>query len=86
MVVMKYVKGLTFEDALKQENVSPTFKTDLHQAFEHLHNAGYVFGDLHHPNVIVMPERTSTAQLINFDWAGKEGEVMYPVLISSSID
>lgn len=33
-----------------------------------------------------MPEGTFTAQLINFDWAGKEGEVKYPVSISSSID
>ena len=87
MVVMEYVKGLTFEEASKQETVFTRFKADLRRAFEQLHGAGYVFGDLRQPNVIVIPEgTTSTAQLIDFDWAGKAGEVKYPVFISSSID
>ena len=87
MVVMEYVQGLTFEEALKQKTVFAKFKTDLGQALDQLHSAGYVFGDLRRPNVIVTPHgRRSTAQLIDFDWAGKEGEVKYPVSISSSID
>ncbi|KAF8555881.1 hypothetical protein OG21DRAFT_1496013 [Imleria badia] len=86
MVVMEYVKGLTLEDALKQGKVSPDFKADLRRAFEQLHTAGYVFGNLQQRNVMVTREGTSTAQLINFDWAGKEGEVKYPLLISRSVD
>lgn len=86
MVVMEYVEGLTFDEALKQGNVPQKFKADLHQAFKHLHSAGYVFGDLRPPNVIVAPDRNSTAQLIDFDWAGKAGKVKYPVSISMSIN
>lgn len=87
MVVMEYVYGLTLEDALKQRKIPPRFKDDLREAFEQLHSAGYVFGDLRQPNVIVTPEEKgkSTAQLVDFDWAGKEGEVKYPVSISGSI-
>lgn len=86
MVVMEHVEGLTFEAASKQRELRPRFEADLRRAFEHLHTAGYVFGDLRKPNVIVTPERTSMIQLIDFDWSGKEGEVKYPVSISSSID
>ncbi|KAG8213574.1 hypothetical protein J3R82DRAFT_10230 [Butyriboletus roseoflavus] len=62
------------------------FQDDLSRAFEELHAAGYVFGDLRESNVIVTSglEGTSTAQLIDFDWAGKEGEVKYPISIPSS--
>lgn len=86
MVVMEYVNGLTFEEAMNRGKVPQKFKDDLLRAIKCLHDSGFVFGDLRAPNVMVMPEGTSTVQLINFDWAGKEGEVRYPDSISSSID
>lgn len=36
--------------------------------------------------MMVVMVTTSTVQVIDFDWAGEEVGVMYPVLISSSID
>ncbi|KAG8219097.1 hypothetical protein J3R82DRAFT_4858 [Butyriboletus roseoflavus] len=69
MVVMGYMEGLMLKAALQQRKVPPRFKDDLTQAFEELHGAGYMFGDLQEPNDIVTPdlEGTSMVQLINFN-------------------
>jgi serine/threonine protein kinase len=84
MVVMEYVDGLTLNKAWEQHKVPQSFQSDLRTAFQHLHDAGYVFGDLRQPNVMIT--REGKVQLIDFDWAGKDGEVKYPVAISGSID
>ncbi|KAI6134394.1 hypothetical protein EV401DRAFT_2204424 [Pisolithus croceorrhizus] len=86
MVVMDYIEGLTLSDALKQHKVPPSFVTHLRQAIAQLHGAGLVFGDLRAPNIMVTPNDKVTVRLIDFDWAGKDGEVVYPVSISSQID
>ncbi|KIJ62128.1 hypothetical protein HYDPIDRAFT_176673 [Hydnomerulius pinastri MD-312] len=85
MVVMEYVEGLTFADAVQQRKIPERFKSDLQQAITQLHTAGFVFGDLRQPNIIVTPQKSVVAQLIDFDWAGRDGDVMYPVAISTSI-
>ncbi|KAI6096220.1 glycosyltransferase family 20-domain-containing protein [Pisolithus sp. B1] len=86
MVVMDYIEGLMLSDALKQHKVPPSFVTHLRQAIAQLHDAGLVFGDLRAPNIMVTPNNKVTVQLIDFDWAGKDGEVVYPVSISSQIN
>ncbi|KAG6377490.1 hypothetical protein JVT61DRAFT_15298 [Boletus reticuloceps] len=85
MVVMEYVDGLTLNKAWEQRKVPQSFQSDLCKAFQHLHDAGYVYGDLRQPNVMIM--REGKVQLIDFDWAGKEpeGEVKCPVAISIAI-
>ncbi|KAI6010403.1 hypothetical protein BKA83DRAFT_102848, partial [Pisolithus microcarpus] len=82
MVVMDYIEGLTLQDALEQEKVPASFVTHLRQAIAQLHDAGLVFGDLRVPNLIVTPNNEVTIRLIDFDWAGKDGEVMYPISIN----
>ena len=42
-----------------------------------LHSEGYVHGDLREYNIMVGDE-TDRVCLIDFDWAGKEGEAIYP--------
>ncbi|KAI6023542.1 hypothetical protein BKA83DRAFT_10528, partial [Pisolithus microcarpus] len=85
MVVMDYMEGVTLSTAIKQGEVPASIETHLRQAIEHLHGAGFVFGDLRAPNVIVTPSDEITARLIDFDWAGKDGEVTYPVLINKEL-
>ena len=41
-----------------------------------------MFGDLRTPNIMVMAE---TIKLIDFDWAGRAGQVTYPLALSSGI-
>ncbi|KAG0707668.1 hypothetical protein DFH29DRAFT_994698 [Suillus ampliporus] len=78
MVVMEYVDGKT---AFSASNLPFNF----HQEFiEYCHGQGFVFGDLRMPNVMVT--KNGKMQLIDFDCAGREGEVTYPISISSDID
>ncbi|KAI9574357.1 hypothetical protein HD554DRAFT_2011554 [Boletus coccyginus] len=87
IVMMEYVYGLMLKDALKQRKIPPRFEDDLCKTFKQLHSAGYIFSNLWQPNVIITPEEKgkSTVQLVDFDWARKEGKVKYPVSISGSI-
>ncbi|KAG2103787.1 uncharacterized protein F5147DRAFT_638712 [Suillus discolor] len=78
MVVMEYVDGTTASNA----RVLPrSFKQDLTKAIEYCHERGFVFGDLRKPNIMITKE--NKVQLIDFDWAGCEGRVTYPVSIGS---
>lgn len=47
------------------------------------HSENYVHGDLREPNILI----DSSGQLlaIDFDWAGKQGTVVYPVTINDEI-
>ncbi|KAF9234165.1 hypothetical protein BU15DRAFT_79348 [Melanogaster broomeanus] len=83
MVVMEYVDGQTFESAARKLNVSERIHADLARMIARLHAAGFVFGDLRAPNIVVTQQ--GQVQLIDFDWAGKEGEVTYPVSVSNAI-
>lgn len=80
MVVMEYVDGTTAYSALK---LPENFHQDLTKAIDYCHTKGFVFGDLRKPNIMIT--QGSKVQLIDFDWAGREGEVRYPISISPSI-
>ncbi|KAI0316708.1 hypothetical protein OF83DRAFT_1059914, partial [Amylostereum chailletii] len=54
---------------------------DIKKATRILHDHGFVFGNLRHPNILVLPE-TLGAMLIDFEWAGKEGQARYPRYIN----
>ncbi|KIK15018.1 hypothetical protein PISMIDRAFT_115941 [Pisolithus microcarpus 441] len=84
MVVMDYVEGLTLSDALERGEVPADFPTRLREAIAFLHGAGFVFGDLREPNIMLTPG-DKVVQLIDFDWAGKDGEAVYPLSLSSHI-
>ncbi|KAF9231060.1 hypothetical protein BU15DRAFT_56606, partial [Melanogaster broomeanus] len=84
MVVMEYVDGLMLHSAKKLKQIPAGFQSTLGQMIECLHHKGFVFGDLRDPNVMITQEGNKV-QLIDFDWAGKEGEVRYPVSISNSV-
>ncbi|KAI9462714.1 hypothetical protein HD554DRAFT_2195842 [Boletus coccyginus] len=46
-----------------------------------LHQKGYVHGDVRDTNIMVS-KRDGTCMLVDFDWAGKIGDVQYPVNVS----
>lgn len=58
-------------------------RSQLEQALGLLHRHNLVFGDLRSPNVIITRKKTS--EVNRFDWAGEEGQVKYPPLISPQI-
>lgn len=65
MVVMDYV-----EPHLPVDVTPPTsMRLQLKDILVKMHKAGYVFGDLRKPNVIL--DQSGQVQLIDFDWAGR---------------
>ena len=85
MVVMEYVDGDTFvvaKQKMSEESVERV-RSAVFGALELLHECGLVFGDLRPPNVMITKD--VRVKLIDFDWAGEEGQAKYPSLISPEI-
>ncbi|KZT67958.1 hypothetical protein DAEQUDRAFT_640023, partial [Daedalea quercina L-15889] len=72
MVVMDYVNGRMATAPLAAAAVS-----SLRKAVETLHAAGFVFGDLREPNVMVAED--GQVKLVDFGRSGRVGEARYPV-------
>ncbi|KAI1783031.1 hypothetical protein LXA43DRAFT_840938, partial [Ganoderma leucocontextum] len=90
MVVMdEIVDGRTIEDFLeRKETVTMADLKHLDDALKLLSAKGLVHGDLRPPNVVLQRCKNSGANmayLIDFDWAGKEGEVRYPSYLNPDV-
>ena len=87
MVVMDYIDGDTLASAKKEkrldEKTTQIVRSEVLRAIEILHLNGLVFGDLRSPNVMIT--KANEVNLIDFNWAGEEGQAKYPSLISSDI-
>lgn len=73
VVVMDYVEHRWHAGEVLRMNTAQI--ESLRLAVRMLHAAGLVFGDLRGPNVLLVEDRV---MLIDFNWAGKEGEAKYP--------
>ncbi|KIY68962.1 hypothetical protein CYLTODRAFT_394659 [Cylindrobasidium torrendii FP15055 ss-10] len=58
--------------------------TNLETAMGLLKKGSYVLGDLRAPNILVSGDQE--LWIVDFDWAGKEGEVFYPEDINADLD
>lgn len=56
----------------------------LENAVTKLHAASYVHGDLRGDNILI--DSTGQPRIIDFDWSGKEGKVVYPADINSELE
>ncbi|KAJ3478244.1 hypothetical protein NLI96_g9899 [Meripilus lineatus] len=89
MVVMDYIDGQTLFRIYKGQDLPNSVFNKIQESLDILHDGGYVFGDLRRPNVMLMNGEgplESRIRFIDFDWAGKEGEVRYPLNLSSRIE
>ena len=86
MVVMDYIEGPTLATAREviDDKAEGVARSEVRRALDLLHSAGLVFGDVRPPNIKVNIT-TGEVKLIDFDWAGVEGKVKYPYLISMDI-
>jgi hypothetical protein len=76
MVVMEFLEGRILSE---ESSYSPTICEAIRNAVELLHEQGLVHGDLRALNIIVTPTANGhAARIVDFDWAGKNGEVTYP--------
>ncbi|EKM49127.1 uncharacterized protein PHACADRAFT_265818 [Phanerochaete carnosa HHB-10118-sp] len=94
MVVMEYLVGETMFDRQEAGKSLPqSLYTDVDIAIGKLHEADIVFGDLCLPNIMCVPESGGPsgspgglrAKLVDFDWAGTDGEDTYPVTLNDKL-
>ncbi|KAI0054827.1 hypothetical protein BV25DRAFT_1816451, partial [Artomyces pyxidatus] len=97
MVVMDYVEGETAYRRFRKYNagkqkyfdcvVPEGIRGDVERAISLLHDAGFVYGGLRRPDILVTSKdgaEKNGAMLIDFDWAGRAGQTRYPFLINKS--
>ena len=58
-------------------------RKDVEHVVGLLHKAGYVFGDLRLPNILNLQD--GHAMMVDFDWSGLEGQVVYPMGLNKEI-
>lgn len=63
-------------------NAKSRLKSKLKEVVDILHSAGYVHGDLRNTNILVEVKTINAKDIrmhiVDFDWAGKTGETVYP--------
>ncbi|CDO71505.1 hypothetical protein BN946_scf184910.g4 [Trametes cinnabarina] len=89
MVVMDIVPGKVTA-ASKQYAKQPlpsAMIRDVETALKALHEKGLVHGDVRRPNImaITRDDGVTGAMLVDFDWAGENGKVFYPIMLNLDI-
>ncbi|TFK22705.1 hypothetical protein FA15DRAFT_681524 [Coprinopsis marcescibilis] len=90
MVVMDRVKGMSLWELLQEGVPIPAFVLEkVEKAISYLHDANVVFGDLRDANILCFHSEESDGLanrgvfLIDFDWAGKDGQDLYPATLNT---
>ena len=83
-VVMDFVEGRTLH---AKSTISQQVIGQLRKTLTALHRVNHVYGDLRGPNVVVFVDENGTefAKLLDFDWGGEEGAVLYPADINMEV-
>lgn len=90
MVVMEYIEGKT----CVKDGASIPVRAAVSTAIKYLHSLGFVHGDIRLPNIFIPQAREgegdgddegSRVKILDFDWAGKEGEARYPLRLATDL-
>ncbi len=84
MIVMDYIQGQTLVEAYPNGLLPIGIKKAIKKGLDTLHNEDLVYGDLRRQNIMVT-DKENRIRFIDFDWAGKVGEVRYPFHLASCI-
>ncbi|KAJ7797114.1 hypothetical protein B0H14DRAFT_2912595 [Mycena olivaceomarginata] len=84
MAVMDYVEGQTLSDAYTDNPLPARVTEAISRGLEALHRADIVYGDLRRPNIMIRNEDQAIV-FIDFDWAGKVGQVRYPLHLAAAV-
>ncbi|KAF4586611.1 hypothetical protein EYR40_010623 [Pleurotus pulmonarius] len=82
LIAMEYLSGVTAHCLTLEEWRFYDINSNVRKIVSVLHNKGFVFGDLRPQNLMYV---SGSFKLIDFDWAGKEGEARYPPFASTGI-
>ncbi|KAJ3887214.1 hypothetical protein GG344DRAFT_80954 [Lentinula edodes] len=84
MVVMENLES-DFQPCDDFDILEPSCKDAITESVSKFHKMGFVHGDLRDTNVFVRRKQDRwQCQLIDYDWAGREGEVVYPIGVYST--
>ena len=78
-VVMDYVEGVPIHQYVN-ETTKEAISGQCKKILECLKNEGYVCGDLRNVNILVNKE--CEVNVIDFEWAGRAGDVKYPYFLN----
>jgi hypothetical protein len=84
VVVMDFVEGRTLH---AKSTVSQKVIGQLRKTLAALHRQNHVYGDLRGPNIVVFVDENGDefVELLDFDWGGEEGVVLYPADINMEV-
>jgi tRNA A-37 threonylcarbamoyl transferase component Bud32 len=82
---MDFVEGKPLDDG---STLSKVAHAQLKATLAKLHEQNQVYGDLRGPNIVVVVDENGVehVMLLDFDWGGEEGVVLYPADINLEID
>lgn len=92
MAVMEKIdRGyMDYCDFRRSENFTPVraslLRDGIKATLRQLHDKGLVHGDVRDVNVLVARSGEPKFMLVDFDWAGRMGEVRYPMNVYSGED
>jgi RIO-like serine/threonine protein kinase len=81
MVVMEHVPGSPAHELFWKGPLPSSVFTDVLAAVNALHEKDIIFGDLRRTNIMVHKKR---AQIVDFDWCGRDGVDRYPHTLNDS--
>ena len=81
MIVMDFVDDSY--QLLEDSNDKASFSSEFKEKLVSFHQAGYVHGDIRTTNIMVKKTGEPGIILLDFDWAGKVGEVRYPMNVNN---
>lgn len=86
MVVMAWVEGTTLDKhkpMTQRQESNDQLRTQLHEVLAALQRRDLVHGDFRPPNVLVSENKV--IQIVDFDWAGVDGQVFYPLTLNDNL-
>ncbi|EGO27958.1 hypothetical protein SERLADRAFT_414163 [Serpula lacrymans var. lacrymans S7.9] len=84
-VVTEYVEGQTAASKYSGRSIPETVREFVRRAATCLADNLMVHGDLRRPNIFVVKNEEEKVMIIDFDWAGKDGVVRYPLHLSRGV-
>ncbi|KAF8623018.1 hypothetical protein AX15_006563 [Amanita polypyramis BW_CC] len=84
MVVMDYLDPDHYDVFKQSEQHLESLYKGMEKQLSRLHQAGFVHGDVRDVNMMLNREDGSKFMLLDFDWAGKIGEVRYPAYVNKA--
>ncbi|KAI9433727.1 hypothetical protein H4582DRAFT_2112768 [Lactarius indigo] len=85
MVIMGFIAGQDAYYRFKKVDLPSAILDDVKSAVRVLHDAGFVFGDLRRPNIIIdTTGARDQALLINFEWVGQDSQTRYLANLNNS--